>query len=154
MRLGRPISAEGHGDERAQLGAELLHLERAPGAGVQGERPPLVGLLRLVLRRQTNAAGVPRPRLHAPGGEPRSARAACCILAAELDWKSEGVGSKREEPSCFRPLQRARDTGFEPVAFGSGVPLTSTPSTKLGLRARRPDRLDVLNGPGRFGVGP
>jgi hypothetical protein len=33
---------------------------------------------------------------------------------------AEGAGSEREESSCFRPLQRARDTGFEPVAFGSG----------------------------------
>ena len=34
------------------------------------------------------------------------------------------------------------------------LPLTSNPSTKLGLRARPSDRLDVLDGPGRLGVGP
>ena len=45
----------------------------------------------------------------------------------QLAGNGEGAGSEREEPSCFRPLQRARDTGFEPVAFGSeGAPSSST----------------------------
>ena len=57
--------------------------------------------------------------------EPEPVRARAVAGARGTSWdpvtrNDEGAGSKREEPSCFRPLQRARDTGFEPVAFGSG----------------------------------
>src|SRR5215813_86454 len=89
------------------------------------------------------------------------ARSVCCILAAELDWKSEGAGSEREEPSCFGPLQRARDTGFEPVAFVSGgVSDSSTRSTRVQSVERTGgehpvvERMDALEAPGRFRVGP
>ncbi len=34
--------------------------------------------------------------------------------------KSEGAGTTGRFPQGFQPLQPARDTGFEPVAFGSG----------------------------------
>src|SRR5262249_20059637 len=34
-----------------------------------------------------------------------------------LAGNDEGAGSEREKPSCFRPLQSARDAGFEPCGL-------------------------------------
>jgi integrase len=60
---------------------------------------------------RTSAASV----LQVPASEPFAAS-----LLQGPAGKGEGPGTVGEIPQGFQALTRARDTGFEPVAFGSG----------------------------------
>jgi integrase len=47
-------------------------------------------------------------------------REACELSPSARSRNGEEVKVARAKPEQPRPLERARDTGFEPVAFGSG----------------------------------
>ncbi len=110
--------------------ATLLLREGVPLAVVQRvlrhEDPKLTARLPMATSSATSSSprsnrlrfeGMPEPepvRVRAVNGGRGT------LMGPGLPRNAEGAGSEREKPSCFRPLQRARDTGFEPVAFGSG----------------------------------
>ncbi len=86
-----------------------------------------VDSLNLGLRAQfASPQGAPQDRapVAAAVGQAPISRLAAVPFAASLlqapSGKSEGAGTTGRVPQGFQPLKPARDTGFEPVAFGSG----------------------------------
>jgi hypothetical protein len=151
--LERPLSSLPHSASKTLQSSHPREFDPRPTSEIYGHLAPdylqaEIGRLRLF--RQDEAGELlllpGSPELartaHAQLGE-RSAGARRKFLNDSSGFRSARWGSRTHD-LWLRRGRRARPP----------LPLTSNPSTNLGLRARRHDRLDVLDGPGRFGVGP